>query len=188
MKKESTNLAVLLKAPFWTWKGSNVEKEMFQLVWEEKSSYFLMLLVSKAPPDAQAAQLHQGQWPLEKDPGKRLHTWLYNAKAMNLKQQLCITAPSTSCNPPLTSFSLSAVKSQICICQRTLAHLQSSPCLVTLSLHIWPQQQQSFPFKLHKCLHCLRRDDWCYFKSPSLLSVPQRDQSFQFTASLRQIS
>lgn len=93
---------------------------------------------------------------LEKDPGKRLHTWLYNAKAMNLKQQLCITAPSTSCNPPLTSFSLSAVRSQICICQRTLAHLQSSPCLVTLSLHNWPQQQQSFPFKLHKCLHCLR--------------------------------
>lgn len=43
---------------------------MFQLVWEEKSSYFLMLLVSKAPPDAQAAQLHQGQWPWRKIQGR----------------------------------------------------------------------------------------------------------------------
>lgn len=47
-------------------KGLNMEKEMFQLIWEEKSSYFLVLFVSKAPPNAQAAQLHQGQRPWRK--------------------------------------------------------------------------------------------------------------------------
>lgn len=40
-----------------------MEKKTFQLIWEEKTSYFLVLLVSKAPSDGQAAQMHQGQWP-----------------------------------------------------------------------------------------------------------------------------
>jgi len=43
---------------------------MFQLIREEKSGYFLMLLVSKAPPDAQAAQLHQGQRPWRESRGR----------------------------------------------------------------------------------------------------------------------
>lgn len=36
---------------------------------------------------------------LEKHPGKRLHTWLYNAKAINLKQQLCNTPLATHLSP-----------------------------------------------------------------------------------------
>lgn len=60
----------VIKGTILNMRGLNVEKEMFQLVWEEESSYFLMLLVSKAPPDAQAAQLHQGQRPWRKSQGR----------------------------------------------------------------------------------------------------------------------
>ena len=68
MRKESflNKPCCVIKGTILNMKGLNVEKEMFQLVREEKSSYFLMLLVSKAPPDAQAAQLHQGQRPWRK--------------------------------------------------------------------------------------------------------------------------
>lgn len=67
----------VIKGTILNMRGLNVEKEMFQLVWEEESGYFLMLLVSKAPPDAQAAQLHQGQRPffLQEQSAHRTAGW-----------------------------------------------------------------------------------------------------------------
>lgn len=40
-----------------------MEQELSELIREKQRSYVLVLLVPKAAPDAQAAQLHQGQRP-----------------------------------------------------------------------------------------------------------------------------
>lgn len=116
-------------------KGLNMEKKMFQLFREEKASYFLMLLVSKAPPDAQATELHQGQRPW-RETGDMLRIWLYLPKAHH-----GCAAPST----------LSSGKPGLHPPKDVSPPFGSS--LITL----WPYtpiisiNNHSFPFNLHKC-------------------------------------
>lgn len=94
-------------------------------------------------------------------PGERSREEVtHMAKTINLKQQLCNPPPATHLSP---GFRAQQWKVQPASAK---GHLPTSPCLVTLSLLNWHQEYQSFPFRLHKCLYCLRRDDWCYFKSP----------------------
>ena len=81
--------------------------------------------------------------------------WLYCPKIVKLKQQLCITAPPISCNPPRTrgvwTPECSAVKSPTCTHQRTSACLQFNSSLVTLCHYTTAISISSISLSLLSC-------------------------------------